>query len=200
MSQNQEAVYRPTPVEALGVNARARFIVRTYNHLFAAIIGFVLIEVALFKSGVAEVLARGMLGVNWLLVLGGTPSVFGLLVIASKQLTSIALLVFWIAMGDLLHGRQAKRLFAPMMAGVTLGTIVGSFASAPLGRWLGIDMKRKLVSNINIAFQNLLYMPFKLSSDPFYQWLCISWIILSYAVNNSSVNFHLISNIRSFYF
>ena len=75
----------------------------------------------------------------WLLVLGGTPSVFGVLVIASKQITSITLLVFWIAMGDLLHGRQAKRLFAPMMTGVTLGTIVGSFASAPLGRWLGID-------------------------------------------------------------
>jgi hypothetical protein len=75
----------------------------------------------------------------WLLVRGEVWGVFPTLVIASKQITSIALLVFWIAMGDLLHGRQAKRLFAPMMAGVTLGTIVGSFASEPLGRWLGID-------------------------------------------------------------
>jgi FtsH-binding integral membrane protein len=61
----------PMPVEALGVNARATFIARTYNHLLGAIILFVLIEVVLFKSGVAEVLAQRMLGVNWLLVLGG---------------------------------------------------------------------------------------------------------------------------------
>jgi len=59
------------PVEALGVNARATFIARTYNHLLGSIILFVLIEVVLFKSGVAEVLAQRMLGVNWLLVLGG---------------------------------------------------------------------------------------------------------------------------------
>ncbi|TDJ15166.1 MAG: cyclic nucleotide-binding domain-containing protein [Deltaproteobacteria bacterium] len=75
----------------------------------------------------------------WFLVLAGVSEVFSLLVIASKQLTSLALLVFWIAMGDLLHGRQTKRLFAPMMAGVTLGTILGSFASQPLGRLLGIE-------------------------------------------------------------
>ena len=61
----------PLPVEALGVNARATFIARTYNHLLGAIVLFLLIEVALFTSGVAEVLAQKMLGVNWLLVLGG---------------------------------------------------------------------------------------------------------------------------------
>ena len=59
----------------------------------------------------------------WLLVLGGGSQFLGVLVIASKQITSITLLVFWIAMGDLLHGRQAKRLFAPMMAGVTLALL-----------------------------------------------------------------------------
>lgn len=75
----------------------------------------------------------------WLLVQTGFESAFGLLLIASKQITSIALLVFWIAMADLLHGRQSKRLFAPMMAGVTTGTIAGSFASKPLGAALGID-------------------------------------------------------------
>ena len=47
----------PMPVEALGVNARATFIARTYNHLLGAIVLFVLIELALFTSGVAEVLA-----------------------------------------------------------------------------------------------------------------------------------------------
>jgi Cyclic nucleotide-binding domain len=74
----------------------------------------------------------------WLLVLAGWSSVFWLLLMASKQLDSIALLVFWIALGGLLHGRQAKRLYAPMTAGATLGTILGSFASGPLGRTLGI--------------------------------------------------------------
>ncbi len=63
---------------------------------------------------------------------------FVVLLVASKLVPSLALIVFWIAMGDLLHGRQAKRLFAPMTAGATLGTIAGSFASDPLGRALGM--------------------------------------------------------------
>jgi hypothetical protein len=61
----------PMPVEALGVNARATFIVRTYSHLLVAILGFVLIEVFFFTSGLARPMAEAMLGVNWLLVLGG---------------------------------------------------------------------------------------------------------------------------------
>jgi len=59
------------PVEAIGVNARARFIMRTYNHLFGAILGFIGIELILFGTGLAESIARGMLSVNWLFVLGG---------------------------------------------------------------------------------------------------------------------------------
>ncbi len=60
-----------TPIGALGVDARGRFIARTYAHLFAAILGFVGIEVALFATGLAEVMAMAMLSVNWLFVLGG---------------------------------------------------------------------------------------------------------------------------------
>jgi FtsH-binding integral membrane protein len=52
------------------VDARAQFITRTYNHLFAAIVGFALIEIALFKLGIAPVIANAMLGTSWLLVLG----------------------------------------------------------------------------------------------------------------------------------
>lgn len=52
-------------------SARERFIVRTYNHLFGAIVAFALIEIALFKSGAAETLARAMIGTNWLFILGG---------------------------------------------------------------------------------------------------------------------------------
>ncbi len=53
------------------VDSRARFIARTYNHLFVSIVAFAAIEFALFKSGLAEVLAGAMLSVNWLFILGG---------------------------------------------------------------------------------------------------------------------------------
>jgi FtsH-binding integral membrane protein len=53
------------------IESRARFITRTYNTLFLAISGFAGIEVALFKSGLAESIARVLLGGSWLLVLGG---------------------------------------------------------------------------------------------------------------------------------
>jgi FtsH-binding integral membrane protein len=56
---------------AIGFGTRAQFLTRTYYHLFGAILGFTLIEVWLFSSGYAEVMAQSMLGVNWLLVLGG---------------------------------------------------------------------------------------------------------------------------------
>jgi FtsH-binding integral membrane protein len=56
--------------EAL-VEQRARFIVRTYNHLFLAIIAFAAIEFALFASGLAPVIALALAGPSWLIVLGG---------------------------------------------------------------------------------------------------------------------------------
>jgi FtsH-binding integral membrane protein len=52
------------------IESRARFITRTYNHLFGAIALFAGIEFALFKSGIAERIAQTMLGVSWMLVLG----------------------------------------------------------------------------------------------------------------------------------
>jgi FtsH-binding integral membrane protein len=60
-----------TPVIKIGENARAAFINRTYLHLFGAIIAFVLLEIWLFSSGLAEPIARTMLSRSWLLVLGG---------------------------------------------------------------------------------------------------------------------------------
>ncbi|MBN2193804.1 MAG: US12 family protein [Polyangiaceae bacterium] len=52
------------------VDRRATFIVRTYNHLFLAIVAFALLEVGLFKAGLAEPIAL-VLGRNWWLALGG---------------------------------------------------------------------------------------------------------------------------------
>jgi len=59
------------PVVSLGVGARATFIMRTYLHLVGAMLGFVAVEMVLFSTGVAYSLAEAMLGVSWLLVLGG---------------------------------------------------------------------------------------------------------------------------------
>lgn len=55
------------------VDARARFIVRTYNHLFGALALFTLTEIALFSSGIADTIAASLLssGRGWLLVMGG---------------------------------------------------------------------------------------------------------------------------------
>ncbi len=69
MQQAHTLQARP-PVAALGVDARATFIWRTYGHVAAAILGFGAIETYLFGSGLAEPLTRAMLGTSWLLVLG----------------------------------------------------------------------------------------------------------------------------------
>ena len=80
----------------------------------------------------------GMVILLWLLVLAKVHLGIVLLVIAAKQVDAIALIAFWIVLGGLLHGRQAKRLYAPMIAGGTLGRILGSFASGPIGSLFGI--------------------------------------------------------------
>ena len=67
---SEDAFLQPIPVAQASADVRSRFIVRTYNHLFGAIALFTLIEIALFKSGVAERIASALAG-NWLLVLGG---------------------------------------------------------------------------------------------------------------------------------
>jgi uncharacterized protein len=68
---NNESYYNPAPVIELGEQSRGTFIARTYTHLFGAILAFILIEVVLFKTGLAGVMARAMMGVSWLLVIGG---------------------------------------------------------------------------------------------------------------------------------
>ena len=53
-----------------GVDSRAVFITRTYTHLVAGILGFILVELGLFESGLAEQVARFMFSVPWMLILG----------------------------------------------------------------------------------------------------------------------------------
>ena len=51
-------------------DSRADFLASTYAHFLGAIAAFIAIEIALFRSGRAVVLAERMLSVNWLWVLG----------------------------------------------------------------------------------------------------------------------------------
>lgn len=59
------------PVASADADRRATFLTRTYSHLLVAILAFTAIEVALFKSGLALPIAQSMMGVSWLLILGG---------------------------------------------------------------------------------------------------------------------------------
>lgn len=69
-SQAFQSSTRDRTVSSLGVDSRAAFIAKTYNHLFGAVLLFTLIEVALFKSGLAYSMADFMLQGSWLIVLG----------------------------------------------------------------------------------------------------------------------------------
>jgi uncharacterized protein len=69
--QDSESYYQTSAVAGMDAQARGTFVSRTYAHLFGAVMSFILIEVFLFKTGLALILARAMLGVSWLLVLGG---------------------------------------------------------------------------------------------------------------------------------
>jgi len=65
--------YAAPPVAAIGAGARAEFVANTYIHLMGAIVGFVIVEMAFFATGLAESMTRAISGAqgSWLLVLGG---------------------------------------------------------------------------------------------------------------------------------
>ncbi len=68
---NIESYSSPIAVNELDSQTRGRFVSRTYGHLFGAVVAFMLIEMSLFQAGLAERIARALLGVSWLAVLGG---------------------------------------------------------------------------------------------------------------------------------
>jgi FtsH-binding integral membrane protein len=63
----------PQPVATLEADVRGAFLVRVYQHLLAAVVAFVLFEVLLFATGLAETIYDLVAGSSgaWLLVLGG---------------------------------------------------------------------------------------------------------------------------------
>ncbi len=62
-----------------------------------------------------------------------------LLVLLARQVLALGELVVWLALGDLVTPRQAKRLFAPLTGGLTVGCILGSFGSHPLAQAIGSE-------------------------------------------------------------
>src|SRR5262249_56216517 len=89
-------------------------------------------------------LARVLLGLAALLppfaLLVGSPiaAIFGAFLLLARQVQALALLAFWMTLGNLVTSRQAKRLFAPLAAGITVGGILGSFGSEPVARVVGV--------------------------------------------------------------
>lgn len=83
------------------------------------------------------------LGTVLLLLFGliqiGRDASFPLLLLASKQIGSISLLGFASAVGAIVAPRQQKAVLPRLLAVGTLGSILGSFASGPLGRWLDVQ-------------------------------------------------------------
>jgi FtsH-binding integral membrane protein len=62
--------YMGRPIEELGVEARSVFITRVYIHLLAALIGFTVLEMLYFETGLAGSIASFVAGTSWLFVLG----------------------------------------------------------------------------------------------------------------------------------
>ncbi|HXI52941.1 MAG TPA: Bax inhibitor-1 family protein [Candidatus Saccharimonadales bacterium] len=88
---NSPSSYRSVAVGEMDATSRATFISRTYAHLVGAIGLFTLLEVIYFQTGVAETIARSLLGVSWLLVLGGFVVVSWLASRVAHQAESMAM-------------------------------------------------------------------------------------------------------------
>ncbi len=110
------------------------------------------------------VLGLALLPLWWLVRRDDTVGLW-LLVTASKQIASVGLIVFLMTLGDLVHAGQAKRLYAPLMAGVTLGTALGSFASDPLADWLGREQLLIFTTGV-LGAAALLALPVRARTTP----------------------------------
>ena len=129
---NPDTTYHGGAVIELDDNSRAAFIARTYGHLTAAIFAFTALEIALFKTGIADRLAVFLLQGSWLLVLGGFMVVGWLAgrtahVSVSKPLQYLALAAYVVAYAI---------LFVPLLF-IANDYAPGAIASAALVTFLG---------------------------------------------------------------
>ncbi len=87
LMDDAEVGYVERPVD---LEERARFVARVYTHVFGAIVAFTAIEIVLFVSGIAPMIARAMLGTTWLVVLGAYTLVGWLATRVAHQAVSLA--------------------------------------------------------------------------------------------------------------
>ncbi len=163
----------PAHPYAVAADSRDRFLVRTYNHLFGAIVLFTLLEVGIFMSGLALPIAQAMMGTSWLLVLGAFMVVSWLATRAAHQAESKA--AQYAALGGFVLAQAL--LFVPLLyiadrvapgaiksaAAVTLigfGALTGlvfwtrkdfSFMGAVL-RWIGIGALVLIAASLIFGF------------------------------------------------
>src|SRR5277367_1375237 len=94
-----------------GVDSRAQFITRTYTHVVGGILAFILIELALFESGLAFTIASYMLSVNWLFILGAFMLVGWLATRTAQSSTSLGMQYFSYAM----YVTMEALIFVPLL-------------------------------------------------------------------------------------
>jgi FtsH-binding integral membrane protein len=132
MTSQFELPHDFVPVSQRGVDTRAAFITRTYNHLMGAIVGFTLLEVWLFSSGLAEPIANAMLGGSWLMVLGAFMLVSWFATRTAHTSTSIG--AQYAALAGIVAAYGV--LFVPMLV-VADATAPGAIQSAAIVTLLG---------------------------------------------------------------
>ena len=75
------------------------------------------------------ILALLLLPLSWLLHVSDASGVFAAFLLVARHIMALGTMVFWISVADIVTTRQAKRLFGPLAACLTLGAIAGSFAT-----------------------------------------------------------------------
>jgi FtsH-binding integral membrane protein len=135
--QNIYATESDAAIIHADVNTRARFITRTYMHLFGAISAFTVLEVLFFVSGLAERMASAMLGVSWLVVLGGFVVVSWLATRTAHRARSLA--VQYAALGGFVLAEAI--IFVPLLyvAQLSIGVgVIESAAAVTMAGFLGL--------------------------------------------------------------
>ena len=85
-------------MQGASVDSRGLFITRTYSHVVGGILGFVLIELALFESGLAGEVMGVMMHVPWMLILGAFMLTGWLATRTAQTSTSLGMQYFAYAM------------------------------------------------------------------------------------------------------
>jgi len=124
------------PVELLDVNARSLFISRVYSHLFGAILGFTLLELIYFQTGIAQAVTSFVAGTSWLLVLGAFMVVGWLASRAAHTSTSVG--TQYLALAGFVVAESI--LFVPLLfiAGSMAEGVIESAATVTLLGFAGL--------------------------------------------------------------